>query len=410
MNALGLPTGDLRDVLMGSSFFYSRPLDEAGGQPGGLGQWSAWGRTAATRFSGADGKLALNGEVATAILGVDSRRDRWLAGVTLSYSEGEGAYTQPGAGGGGVRSTLTSLNPYVQYRFSERTHLWAVAGYGVGGLTLTPAGPESVIDTDLEHAMAAFGGRGVFSVRSSRFGAFEFAVRSDALVTNTVSAASDNLVSAAGAASRVRLMLEGSGSMPLAGGMLQPTLEAGLRYDGGDAETGAGMEIGGGLGYAAGALAVEVRARLLLAHQDAAYEEWGFSGSIRYQPRTGGRGLSVNLGSTWGQAQSGVQSLWTRPDASGLAPVAAMHAAQRFQAEFGYGFAGRRADTLWTPYAGIDRSGGRQALRLGVKLALGENAEAGLEVGRLDSGRADGRADGIAGPEHAVQLRGSIRW
>ena len=406
MNALGLPTGGLRDVLMGSSFFYSRPLDEAGGQPGGLGQWAVWGRTAATRFSGADGKLALNGEVATAILGVDSRRDRWLAGVTLSYSEGEGAYTQPG-GGGGVRSTLTSLNPYLQYRFSERTHLWAVAGYGVGGLTLTPEGSESVIDTDLEHAMAAFGGRGVFSVRSSRFGAFEFAVRSDALVTNTVSAAADNLISAAGAASRVRLMLEGSGSMPLGnGGMLRPTLEAGLRYDGGDAETGAGLEIGGGLGYAAGALAVEVRARLLLAHQDTEYEEWGFSGSIRYQPRSGGRGLSVNLGSTWGQAQSGVQSLWTRPDASGLAPVAAMHAAQRFQAELGYGFAGRRAGALWTPYAGIDRSGGRQALRLGVKLASGDNVEAGLEVGRLDSGRADG----IEGPEHAVQLRGSIRW
>ena len=411
MNALGLPTGDLRDVLMGSSFFYSRPLDEDAGQPGWLGQWSAWGRTAATRFSGADGKLTLNGEVATAILGVDSRRDRWLAGVTLSYSEGEGAYTQPGAGGGGVRSTLTSLNPYVQYRFSERTHLWAVAGYGVGGLTLTPESSESVIDTDLEHAMAAFGGRGVFSVRSSRFGAFEFAVRSDALVTNTVSAASEHLISAAGAASRVRLMLEGSGSMPLgSGGMLWPTLEAGLRYDGGDAETGAGLEIGGGLGYAAGALAVEVRARLLLAHQDAAYEEWGFSGSIRYQPQSGGRGLSVNLGSTWGQAQSGVQSLWTRPDASGLAPVAAMHAAQRFQAELGYGFAGRRAGALWTPYAGIDRSGGRQALRLGVKLALGDNVEAGLEVGRLDSGRAGGRADGIEGPEHAVQLRGSIRW
>ncbi len=67
---------------------------------------------------------------------------------------------------------------------------------------------------------------------------------------------------------------------------------------------------------------------------------------------------------------------------------------------------GRRAGSLWTPYAAIDTSGGRQALRLGVKLALGDNAEAGLEVGRRDSGRADG----VEGPEHAVQLRGSIRW
>ena len=42
-------------------------------------------------------------------------------------------------------------------------------------------------------------------------------------------------------------MLEGSGSMPLgAAGVLSPTIEAGLRYDGGDAETGAGLEVGAG--------------------------------------------------------------------------------------------------------------------------------------------------------------------
>ena len=136
MNRLGLPSGDLKDVLMGSSFFYSRPLDEDGRaeRPGWLGQWSAWGETAATRFSGADGKLSLNGEVATAILGMDSRWDRWLAGVTLSQSMGEGVYTHPTAAGGGVSSTLTSLNPYVHYRLNERTSFWGVAGYGVGGL------------------------------------------------------------------------------------------------------------------------------------------------------------------------------------------------------------------------------------------------------------------------------------
>ena len=53
--------------------------------------------------------------------------------------------------------------------------------------------------------------------------------------------------------------------MPLAtGGALTPTLEAGLRYDGGDAETGAGVEIGAGLGYAAGRFAVQINARGLV--------------------------------------------------------------------------------------------------------------------------------------------------
>ena len=429
LNTLGLPDpqglGDLRQLLMGSSFFYSRPLDEhgeAGGGRGWLGNWSAWGETAVTRFSGADGPLALNGEVATATLGADSRWGRWHGGVALAYSEGDGVYTHPQATGGAVRSTLTSLHPFARYEVSERTSVWGVLGYGVGGLTLTPdsAGSGSEpgvgsgspgIETGLKTAMAAFGGRGVLSVRSSRFGAFEFAVVSDALVTNTVSDTVENLMGTAGQTSRVRVLLEGSGSIPLGnGGRLMPTLEAGLRYDDGDAETGSGLEVGAGLGYAAGALAVEVTGRMLLAHQDSDYEEWGFSGSIRYQPRSGGRGLSMNLGSSWGAAQSGVQSLWSRQDANGLVRGAAMNAAQRFQAELGYGFAGRRAGALWTPYAGIDTSGGRQALRLGVKLASGDNAEAGLEVGRLDSGRDSGLANGLEGPEHAVQLRGSIRW
>ena len=108
--------------------------------------------------------------MATAILGVDSRRDRWLAGVTLSYSEGEGAYTHPEAAGGAVTSTLMSLNPHVHYRLNERTNLWGVLGYGVGGLTLTPTGVEygtesgteptigSGIETDLATTMAAGAG------------------------------------------------------------------------------------------------------------------------------------------------------------------------------------------------------------------------------------------------------------
>ena len=46
---------------------------------------------------------------------------------------------------------------------------------------------------------------------------------------------------------------------------------------------------GGGLGYSAGRFAVKLNARGLVAHRDAAYEEWGLSGSVRYTPREDGR-------------------------------------------------------------------------------------------------------------------------
>ena len=92
LGAWGLPDPkaltDLRAALMGSSFLYAGAQDDDGQTrtPGWLGAWSAWGRGAASWFSGADGGASLEGEVATAMLGFDSRWGRWRAGVVASHS------------------------------------------------------------------------------------------------------------------------------------------------------------------------------------------------------------------------------------------------------------------------------------------------------------------------------------
>ena len=390
-----------REVLMGTSFFYSYGDSEDAPS----GPWTAWGETASTRFKGSEGALSLDGEVTTGMLGLDKRYGRWLVGSTLSYSKGEGDYQRSGAlGGGSVESTLTSLNPYAYYELSETTRLWGVFGYGSGSLRLIPEGAASALETDLTNLMAAFGGRGLLSVRSGDAGRFELALRSDGLLTRTDSEAVQGLESADGATGRVRLILEGSGSMPLAsGGVLTPKFEAGLRYDAGDAETGAGLEVGGGLGYAAGNLSVEVNARALVAHEDTGYEEWGFSGSLVYKPGKDGRGPSMKLGSAWGSTNSGVQSLWNRQDASGLARDAAFDAAQRFQVELGYGIVDHRTTALWVPFiAAQTADGGTRSLRMGVKLTAGPTVEAVFELGRLENGRG--------AREHGVQLGGTLRW
>ena len=398
----------LRDILMGSSFFYSsadaeRDADTAEAE--GLGTWSAWGSTASTRFRGADGPLSIDGQVDSLMLGADAAWNRWLAGVLLAHSDGAGGFVHETATGGAVTSTLTSVHPFAQYSLSERTSVWGTLGYGVGGLSLTPAGSTDAVDTDLRMSMAAVGGRGVLSVRAGDSGSFELALRSDLMWTETQSGASQNLLSATGTASRLRLILEGSGSLPLGNGaVLTPTLEAGLRYDAGDAETGAGLEVGGGLGYGSGRFSLQLDGRALVAHEDTEYREWGYSTSVRYEPGAEGRGLNLSLGSAWGAAQSGVQSLWSQADASALVPgQAPMHAAQRFQGELGYGLLGPKRRVSWTPYlaadAGADAS---QAFRLGVRLTSGDRLEVHLELGRRDTGRE--------APEHAFQLEGSVRW
>ena len=64
---------------------------------------------------------------------------------------------------------------------------------------------------------------------------------------------------------RLRLILEGSSSFRIGeGGTFTPSGEVGLRHDGGDAETGTGLEIGAGLRYAIGSLTFEGNVRTLV--------------------------------------------------------------------------------------------------------------------------------------------------
>ena len=112
------------------------------------------------------GPLSVNGEVATATLGFDSQWDRWIGGVALSYSEGEGAYTHRSAAGGGGEQFADEPDAVRQFtRSNDRTSVWGTLGYGVGDLTLTPEGASAGIETDLSTALAAFGGRGVLNAR-----------------------------------------------------------------------------------------------------------------------------------------------------------------------------------------------------------------------------------------------------
>ena len=82
--------------------------------------------------------------------------------------------------------------------------------------------------------------------------------------------------------------------------------------------------------------------------------------------------MSTRLGSAWGATQSGVQSLWSRQDASGLVRNAAFEAAQRYQVELRYGLDGKTGRARWEPFVGVESGeGASRALRLGVKRTSG---------------------------------------
>ena len=364
---------NLNDILRGTSFRLKMGPDGAAGT--GL---TAWGRFAGTTFTGQDGDLSLDGDVFTGMAGVDATFGRVLIGAAMSHSRGDGSYGQ-----GTLENNLTSLNPYVQFALTERLSLWGTAGYGWGALDLAMDSGET-LHTDVAFTMGAVGGRGVLMQNPS---GFELATRSDFMMTNTESDAvageDGNLAEAEGAAHRLRVVLEGTQPIPLAGGRsLTPTVELGLRHDFGDAETGFGLELGGRIAYVDPALGLTVEGTIrgLVAHEDEGYDEWGASANIRVAPGLNGHGLSVSLQPTWGVAQSGVQGLWSRQATAGLASTATGPQTGRVSTEVGYGFPVLSAGLL-TPYAGtVLTDGPDRTYRVGTRLRLDGGWAQGLEL------------------------------
>ena len=401
--------------------------------PGGDGnRWTGWARTSTGHFSSVGGALPLQGRLHTGIFGGDYRLGRLLAGVAVAHGRGEGAATPAGIERAyGARSSLTSVHPYAAFDLSEDLTLWGQAGYGRGEMALV----ESHVGGDrLEQAgayrtgnalaMAAGGVRGELP----EVGGLALAVKSDAFLVRTTSDALStpgvgNLAAGAAVAGRVRAALEGSRAVGFAGGRsITPSVELGVRRDGGDAETGLGLETGLGIVYAdpAFGLMVDATLHLLMAHQDSRYDEWGFSGALRFAPGAAGRGLSLNVTPSFGAASQGADRLWAMQDMGGLMPYgdAPFDTGGQLAADVGYGMAGPGGRGTGTPYAGLTRSGmGYRAARYGYRWVVGRfnlDVEGSREGGFGGLGFAPPMGTGTGhhagGARHSVRVRGGMSF
>ncbi len=129
-----------------------------------------------------------------------------------------------------------------------------------------------------------------------------------------------------------------------------------MRHDGGDAETGTGVEVGAGLRYTVGAVTIEAQARTLLAH-----------------------------------------------DASALGSDSEFEPESRLEMDVGYGFGLPGNRGVLTPYAGMTLGDARaRTVRTGTRWQLGADAVLGLETTRQtsDAGETDNR----------LMLRAALRF
>ena len=401
------PTGDngaahqastARDLFTSSAF--SLTVGDADEGRGGFG--ALWGRGVVSRFDGSDGPLSLAGEVATGLLGMDWVSGRLRTGLALGMSRGTGSY-RAAVNGGDIESKLTGLFPWAGYHLTDRVSVWGAAGYGAGVVTLTPENDDAMT-AELGLSMVAAGARSEL-LKLRHLGGVMLALETDTRLTRTTTGAIAGVEATEASVWQRRLGLEGSRPVTLAGRLsLRPSVEVGMRYDGGDAETGAGMDLGAGLGFADSGtgLAVDVHVRTLLVHQAEGFAERGAAFSLSYDPSPSTPlGVTGRLAPSWGgQAQSGAAALWGRETMAGLAQQGGAAQGRRLNGEVGYGLpVGRRF--VGTPRVGFSTSEHGRDYRVGYGLGMLEarslNVDVGVDAHRQESPMQGGANNGVRG-------------
>ena len=367
---------------------------------------SFWSSSSRSHFSGIEDALSLDGDVRTTMLGADYARGPLTLGLSVGRTLGLGGYSGPS--GGRMSTSMTGFYPWAGYQVSDRVSVWGVTGYGTGALSLTPDG-ASALETGMSMAMTAVGTRGEL-IGSRATGGFALAYKADALWVGAASELLDGptgrLNASEAGVTRVRTALEGSRGFTLVGGRLSltPSVEVGLRRDGGDAETGAGMDVGGGLAFtdAVTGLSLDVRVRTLVVHQADGFSERGMSLSFGWVPTPSSPlGLTAKVAPSWGgQATGGAEALWGNQMAYGTGSHQMYGAGDRVDAEVGYGLP-LGARFVGTPRVGLTTSQYGRDYRAGYGLGVLEqgkvNFELGVDAQRRESATAGGASNGLLG-------------
>ena len=267
------------EIVAGTSFTLTR-------ERGSGNVVTLWGQGSRSGFEGRTGLISLDGDVTGFMLGWDSRERDRLHGFMLSLSSGDVRY-DAAARTGSMDLELTALIPYASRTLKNDIRVWGALGFGSGSLTRLEDGVDTV-RSGIDWRMAALGAGGDLPPSGALAGA-ALTWHADLLWTRTgADAVVDGWEELDGRTLRSRVGVEAAWEQVLGNGtVLRPILDVGIRHDAGDAETGLGVEIGGGLEWTdpeAPGISLLVRGRKLVVHADDGFDDWGVRISLAYDP------------------------------------------------------------------------------------------------------------------------------
>ena len=231
-----------------TEFLLALGRGQAGGGAAPGPHWTVWGQHDQQAFGGERSPAArYDGHLRTAYVGFDGRlSERWLAGVAVSRSRGDGDWTF-GSSAGRLTTTLTSVHRYLRWSDGGTT-IWATAGSGHG------SAENERVRYGLQEESALGLRLGLVEVRrrlATVGGGVELQLRGDASWARLTTAAGDELIDALGVdVHQLRVGIDVSRTVRTAGGTLvEPFGEVHARRDGGSGQTGAGLEVAADYGW-----------------------------------------------------------------------------------------------------------------------------------------------------------------
>ena len=368
------------------------------GADGGAGA-AFWGGGDYRHLGGESGEIDWDGDLLSLNVGVDAHlQNDLLVGVMVSWSEADLDYTDDSADtrrSGDYELDMTGVHPYLGWStFSGGLDLWTTLGYGSGEVEITHDENATRSSSDVALRTIGIGGSG----RLLALGESELRVKAEAFSTRTEVEGGDaaRLSELEVSVSRMRLALQaGTSVITATGARAEPSLELGYRYDGGDGETGGGVELGSALRYTSPAhgVTLEGHIRALMGHSGDS-KELSIGGNLRLSAGADGQGLSLSLSPGYGATGSGVEDIWKGGLSADTDPQA------RLNARVGYGLPG--AIFMLTPYGEMALGEDERNYRLGFRWGLGGEVDLDLVGGRHK------KDDAVA--DHAIWLKGEVRF
>ena len=355
---------------------------------------------------GEGAEVGWDGDVINGHVGFDVRPVReMLVGLTAGVSQASTRFEIEVDGQsqrGLLDHRMITASPYFSWVLFPGMWWWATATYGVGEATMADreepgvahphAGSSSLLSGAIGWNVNVIDSPGYDP--GSRVGV---AVRGEGSLSQfRVERTQGDMPDLEMNTWRGRVMVQGTYEQPVNDSVyLIPSLEAGVRYDGGQAASGAGVELGGRFRYEdqSVGLALEAHGRALVPLEGPA-REWTGGGLVRISSDRDGFGPFLNVTPSYDRVESIAE-----------VPTAKLVSRQgRLDAELGYdGLQMDGVPGLLTPYGAVTLAdGGTSTYRWGSRLALTDDLDLNLEAQHE-------RANIAAETEHSATLSANLR-